>query len=39
MLCRTREEVMRVPVSYTAMIWMKMPVILEYYPSHEEKVQ
>jgi len=39
MLCRTGEEFMRVPVSYTAMIWMKMTLILEYYRSREEKVQ
>jgi len=39
MLCRTRELVMRVPVSYTAMIWVKVTLILEYYRSREEKVQ
>ena len=32
MLCRTRKEVMRVPVSYIAMLWMKMMLILEYVP-------
>jgi len=39
MLCRTRGEVMRVQVSYAAMIWMRMTLILEYYPSREEKVK
>jgi len=32
MLCRFREEMMRVPASFIAMLWMKVRPILEYDP-------
>jgi len=31
-LCGTMEGLIRVPVSYIAMLWMKMTLILEFIP-------
>jgi len=35
MLCRTREEVMRVPATFIATLWMELTLILEYVPPCE----